>query len=130
MGAQQIAQMEPGISEVYKGINSPDDPPTACCTLEATNLSGAEVWIQAMPGTINMSYPPTEEPLGLLRRQAIVCPPDLYLVEWKAGEYATFGFSNISAREHAFLIDQLFVKILACDDEGYELRMMIEPLET
>src|SRR4051812_22829138 len=101
MGVNQIAAMEPGLAEVYKGINSPDDLPTLCCTLSAATPSGAEVWIQAMPGTINMLYPLAEEPLGLLRRQGISSPPDIYLVEWAAGEYATFGFRNISAKDHA-----------------------------
>lgn len=130
MGANQIAAMEPSLSEVYKGISSPDDLPTSCCTLEAMTLSGSGVWIQVMPGTINMAYPFTEEPLDLLRRQGVRSPSDIYLVEWSAGEYATFGFGDISARDHAFLVDQLFVKVLGCDDASYELKILIEPLET
>jgi hypothetical protein len=130
MGAHQIARMEPSISEVYKGVSGPDDPPTACCTLEATNISGSAVWIQAMPGTVNMSYPFAEEPLGLLRRRGVRGPSDLYLVEWAAGEYATFGFGDTSARDHAFFVDQLLVKMLGCDDESYEVKASIEPLDT
>lgn len=129
MGARQIAEMLPGVSEVYKGINSPDDPPTACCTLEALTPSGSEVWIQVMPGTVNMAYPLTEEPLELLGRQGIHGPADMYLVEWKAGEYATFGFDDIAPREHATFVDQLFVKVLGCDDEAYEVKASIEPLD-
>ena len=130
MGAEQIAEMEPSLSEVYKGISSPDEPPTLCCTLESTTLSGSEVWIQVMPGTINMSYPFTEEPLELLSRQGVRSPSDIYLVEWTAGEYATFSFGDISPRDHAFFADQLFVKLLGCDDAAYKLKMLIEPLET
>jgi hypothetical protein len=130
MGANQIAAIEPSLSEVYKGIASPDDPPTSCCTLEAKTLSGAEVWIQVMPGTVNMAYPFTEEPLELLRKQGVRSPSDTYLVEWAAGEYATFGFGHISAREHAVLVDQLFVKVFGCDDAGYNPEILIEPLET
>ena len=129
MGARQIAEMEPGLNEVYKGISGPDDPPTACCTIESATLSGAAVWIQALPGNVNMGYPFTEEPLGLLRRQGVRGPSDMYLVEWAAGEYATFGFDNTPARDHAFFVDQLFVKVLGCDDEGYRLKVSIEPLE-
>jgi hypothetical protein len=128
MGAKQIAEMERSLSEVYRGINSPDDPPTACCTLEAKTLSGSEVWIQALPGTVNMQYPLTEEPLEMLLRQGIRSPPDIYLVEWAAGEYATFGFRDISARDHACFVDQLFVRVLGCDDAGYEMSIRIEPL--
>ncbi len=130
MSANQIAEMEPGISKVYEGISGPDDPPTSCCTLEATTLSGAEVWVQVMPGTINMSYPFAEEPLGLLHTQGVRTPPDIYLVDWSAGEYATFGFGDISPEDHANLVDQLFVKTLGCDDASYQLKIKIEALET
>lgn len=130
MGMNQIAQMEPSLRKVYEGISSPDDPPTFCCTLEAMSLSGSEVWIQAMPGTINMIYPLTEEPLDLLRRHGVRSPSDIYLVEWATGEFATFGFGNIPARDHAFFVDQLFVKVLGCDDASYELKSVIERLET
>jgi len=129
MGANQIARMGPSLGEVYKGISGSDDPPTSCCTLETTTLSGSEVWIQVMPGTVNMVYPFAEEPLELLRRQGVRSPPDIYLVEWAAGEYATFGFGDIPPRDHAFFVDQLFVKVLGCDDASYVLRMSIEPLE-
>jgi hypothetical protein len=130
LGVNQIAAMEPSLIEVYKGISNSDDPPTLCCTLETMTLSDSEVWIQVMPGTINMVYPFTEEPLDLLRRKRVRSPSDIYLVEWAAGEYATLGFGNIPARDHAFFVDQLFVKVLGCDDASYELKMLIEPLET
>ena len=130
MGANQIAEMEPSLSEVYKGVSSPDDPPTSCCTLEAMTLVGAEVWIQVMPGTVNMAYPFTEEPFDLLRRQGVRSPSDIYLVEWAAGEYATFGFGDISPRDHASFVDRLFVKVLGCDDASYQLKTSIEQLES
>ena len=130
MGTHQIAVMEPSIGEVYKGVSGPDDPPAAVCTLEAATPSGSAVWIQAMPGNVNMSYPFAEEPLELLRVRGVRAPSDLYLVEWSAGEYAAFGFGDIPARDHAFFVDQLFVKVLGCDDAGYEPKAAIEPLET
>jgi hypothetical protein len=130
MGAKQIAEMEPSLREVYAGVSGPDDPPTACCTMESVNLSGAEVWLQAMPGTVNMAYPLASEPLSVLRERGVRCPAGFYLVEWAAGEYATFGFDNIAPRDHAFFADQLFVKVLGCDGESYALRTTIEPLET
>ena len=130
MGASQIAEMETSLREVYKGISSPDDPPTLCCSMEAMTISGLEVWIQVMPGTVNMAYPFTDDPLELLRRRGVRSPSDIYLVEWAAGEYATFGFGDISARDHAFFVDRLFVQVLGCDDANYQLKTAIEPLET
>ena len=129
MGARQIARMGPGIGEVYKGVSGPDDPPAACCTVEATNSSGSAVWIQALAGNVNMAYPFAEEPLGLIRARGVRGPADIYLVEWAAGEYAAFGFGNLPARDHASFVDQLFVKVLGCDDEGYEPQVSLEPLD-
>jgi hypothetical protein len=130
MGARQVAQMQTLFGEIYAGISGPDDPPPACCTLESANAAGSAVWVQALAGTVNMGYPFAEEPLGLLGRRGVRCPPDTYLVEWAANEYATLGFGHITPRDHAFLVDQIFVRVLACDDAGYELSSSIEPLES
>jgi hypothetical protein len=130
MGANQIAKMEPSLREIYKGISGPDDPPALCCTMEAINLSGSRLWVQSMPGTVNMAYLWSEEPLEVLRAQGVRSPLDLYLVEWAAGEYATFGFAYMSPRDHATFIDQLYVKVLNCDDATYEVNILVEPLET
>lgn len=130
MGARQINEMMPAMGRVYEGVKGPDDPPTACCTLEATTPSGEAVWIQAMAGTVNMGYPFAEEPLAMLRSRGVRVPADTYLVEWAAGQYATFGFGNLTPSDHASLVDRLFVKVFGCDDEGYELTTLIEPLET
>ncbi|HEY5883808.1 MAG TPA: hypothetical protein VIT88_03935 [Pyrinomonadaceae bacterium] len=116
------------MAPVYEGVASPDDAPSSLCTLESMNTTGVPVWIQVLPGNVNMAYPFTEEPLGLLRQRGLRCPQDLYLVEWIAGEYASFGFSDIPARDHASFVDQLFVKILRCDDENYSFKATIEPL--
>ncbi|HKO43459.1 MAG TPA: hypothetical protein VJU84_09220 [Pyrinomonadaceae bacterium] len=129
MGADQIAQMARSIAKVYEGVTTPDDAPALLCTFESTTPSGSQVWIQVLPGNVNMSYPFTEEPLALLRQRGVRSPPDLYLVEWVAGEYAAFGFSDVPARDHASFVDQLFVKILGCDDGSYSLAITIESVE-
>ena len=129
MGANQITQMAGSIAKVYEGGTKPDDAPTLLCTLESTTSSGSEVWIQVLPGNVNMAYPLTDEPLELLRQRGVRSPPDLYLVEWVAGEYAAFGFSDIAARDHASFVDQLFVKILGCDDGSYSLTTTTESID-
>ncbi|MDQ6941376.1 MAG: hypothetical protein M3169_02550 [Candidatus Eremiobacteraeota bacterium] len=129
MGDDQVAAMEPSVAEVYKGIVKPDDPPTLCCTLESRSASGSKVWIQVMPGTVNMGYPFATEPLELLRNRCVDTPPGMYLVEWNANEYATFGFENVSPHDHATFVDQLFVRVLGCDDATYELGISSEPLD-
>ena len=129
MGDDQIAQMARSIAKVYEGVTTPDDAPRLLCTLESTTSTGSLVWIQVLPGNVNMAYPFSEEPLELLRQRGVRSPPDLYLVEWVAGEYAAFGFSDVPARDHASFVDQLFVKILGCDDTSYSFKTTMEPVD-
>ena len=129
MGADQIAQMVRSIAKVYEAVTNPDDAPALLCTLESTTSAGSPVWIQVLPGNVNMAYPFPEEPLGLLRQKGVRNPADLYLVEWVAGEYAAFGFSDMPARDHAAFVDQLFVKILGCDDGSYSLTTTMESVD-
>ena len=129
MGDDQIAQMARSIAKVYEGVTTPDDAPRLLCSLESTTSSGSQVWIQVLPGNVNMAYPFSEEPLELLRQRGVRSPPDLYLVEWVAGEYAAFGFSDVPARDHASFVDQLFVKILGCDDTSYSFKTTMESVD-
>lgn len=129
MGANQIAEIARSLGKIYEGVTNPDDAPKYCCTLESISSSGAQVWIQALPGNVNMCYPNTEEPLEFLRLRGVRCPQDLYLVQWVAGEYAAFGFRDVTARDHAVFIDQLFVKILGCDDGRYSLKVTTESFD-
>ena len=129
MGADQIAEMTRSIAKVYEGVTT-EGAPTLLCTFESTTPSGSQMWIQVLPGNVNMAYPFTEEPLELLRQRGVRSPPDLYLVEWVAGEYAAFGFSDIAAREHASFVDQLFVKVLGCDDGSYNFTTTMESVNS
>ena len=129
MGANQIATIERNLNEICKDSHDGNEPPLACCTFETTSAQGAPVWIQAMPGTVNMSYGLSADPTELLRNQGVRGPADLYIVDWEAGEYATFGFEGVSTRDQAFFVDQLFVKVLGCDDETYQLTAKTESLD-
>ena len=129
MGAEQIAQMARSIAKVYEGVTTADDAPTLLCTFESTTSSGSMVWIQVLPGNVNMAYPFSEEPLELLREKGVRSPPDLYVVEWVAGEYVAFGFSDIPVRDHAAFVDQLFVKILGCEDSSYSFKTTMESVD-
>ena len=130
MGDTQVAAMEPAVAGVYEGITKPDDPPASCCTIESQSASGSKVWIQVMPGTVNMGYPFETEPLETLRNQCVDTPPGMYLTEWNANEYATFGFENVAPHDHAVFVDQLFVRVLGCDDATYTLEISVEALDT
>jgi hypothetical protein len=129
MSTVQIFAMEPSIARVHEGISGPDDAPKMACTFEATSVDDRNVWIQAMPGTVNMQYPHTDDPEQYFPAKGVRAPEDLYFVEWKAGEYATFGFDSLDARDFASFVDQLFVKVLSCDDDTYEPRASFESLE-
>ena len=128
MGARRIVELSRSIAKVYEAVTTAGDSPMQLCTFESTTSTGAQVWIQVLPGNVNMVYPFSHDPIELIRQRGVRSPSDLYLVEWVAGEYASLGFSDIPARDHASFVDQLFVKILGCDDETYGLKITIESI--
>ena len=94
-----------------------------CCTVEASNAAGEDVSIQVMQGTINIApYTHDEEPLEQLESCGALEGLDdqeLDVQEWEPGSFATLGFGGLATAEVAQLVDQIFVKLLGCDDAGY-----------
>lgn len=117
MGERQRAILYPAVADL---LARPDDG-DSICTLSAINAAGEEVWVQLIAGgSLNTQYPPNDEPMRKLGELGVFGTLRLSLVEWEAGNYATFDLAGIAARDVVFVIDQLFVKLLQCDDAGYE----------
>lgn len=129
MGAGQMEAIERGIADAYKGISDPLDPPGVCCTFETRNTADEEVWIQVIAGSVNMMYPFDDEPFERLRTTGVRRPQNLDMIDWVANSYATFDVDDVSVRDQAFLVDQLFTKVLGCDDGSYEVAASFEDLE-
>jgi hypothetical protein len=116
MGDRQRAAIEPPARDVL-------ERPTAgetICTFSATNRVGEEVWVQLIDGgSLNTLYPFDDEPMRRLGSLGFGTLK-VTLIEWEAGNFATFDVHGIASWDVAFVIDQLFVKLLQCDDAGYQ----------
>ena len=117
MGERQRAMLYPAVSDLLARPGGGD----AVCTITATNTAGEEVWLQLIEGgSLNTQYPPDDEPVKRLAALGVFGTLKPSLIEWEAGGYATYDLEGITARDVAFVVDQLFVRLLQCDDAGYE----------
>ena len=122
MGERQRAIIEPAARDLL--ARSGND---AICTITATNAAGEDVWIQLIEGgSLNTQYPPDDEPVKRLGALGVFGTLKVPLIEWEAGNFATFDVLGIASWDVAFVIDQLFVKLLQCDDAGYEPAASLE----
>lgn len=122
MGERQRLMIEPAARALQ--ARSGGD---AICTFTATNAAGEEVWIQLIEGgSLNTQYPPDEEPMKRLGILGVFGTLKAPLIEWEAGSFATFDVSGIASWDVAFIVDQLFVRLLKCDDAGYEPASSVE----
>jgi hypothetical protein len=94
-----------------------------CCTIEARNAAGEDVSIQVMQGSINISpYAHDDDPLE--RLESCGATDDLEddkldVLEWEPGTYATIAIEGLAVADVAQLVDQVFTRLLGCDDASY-----------
>ena len=110
-----------GIAEVIE-----DAEVSYCATFTSVNARGDEVWVQVVGRSINAQYPFEVEPMAQLRALGVRDRPALELITWQAASYVTLDAPNASARDLAFVVNELFVKVLGCLDGQYELAVTIE----
>lgn len=100
--------------------------PDACATMEVSGNS--DRWVQFTGHVVNAAYPHTEAP----DRNAAVKPllGDLAptLVNWEAGQFATFEFATTDAAALARWIDGYFILVLGCRRDFYAVKARIEDL--
>ena len=103
-----------------------------CCTIETVNSEGKDVAIQVLQHSISIApYPFSEDPLSRMERNGVMQElgdPDLSLVDWDTNIYAQVRTDSLDARKVAELVDLTFVKLLACDDASYAIRVSTEDL--
>ena len=122
MGERQRLIMEPAVRDLL--ARSGGD---AICTFTATDSAGEEVWVQLIEGgSLNTLYPLEDDPAKRLGQLGVFGTLKVSLIEWDAGNFATFDIEAIAAWDVAFVVDQLFVKLLKCDDAGYQPASSIE----
>lgn len=120
MAQRQREAIAAAISEV---MASGGEDSTLCCTIEARNAEGDDVSIQVMQDSINISpYAHDDDPLE--RLESCGATDDLEddkldVLEWEPGTYATIGVEGLAVADVAQLVDQVFTRLLGCDDESY-----------
>lgn len=116
MGDRQRLAIEPDVRDVLGRPAAGD----TICTFTASNKAGEEVWIQLIDGgSLNTMYPFDDDPAKRLAALGVFGTLKVSMIEWEAGNYATFDVQGIASGDVAFVIDQLFVRLLQCDDAGY-----------
>jgi hypothetical protein len=91
-----------------------------CCTIEARNAEGEDVSIQVMQDSVNITpYDDDSDPLERLDECGATDGLDaanLEVVDWEAGKYAAIGIEGLGVADVARLVDQVFTRLLGCDD--------------
>lgn len=125
----QRREIERGLIDAGAVSADPNAEPTHCCTIVSQDAAGSQVWIQALTGSVNMMYPFEQEPLEKLRVSSVRSPLGMELIEWQPTAFATFAVSTVTVGELAFFLEQLFTRVLGCDEADYETQIMIETLD-
>jgi hypothetical protein len=75
-------------------------------------------------------YVHSDEPLARLQACGATkgLDADLELLDWGAGVFATVGIDELDDADVAQLIDQVFVRLLGCDDASYQISASTEDL--
>lgn len=120
MGADQIAAIRPAIVELEEAPAAED----WCATFE---VPGTGLWVQVVLGTLNFSYPYADNPGARLRDLGFAAP-GLEPTGWQPGKYATFSHAPLPSQDLAKLVDRLFVELLGCDHQSYEIDVSLERL--
>ncbi len=119
VGQRQREAIAAAIGEVMNA----EEGTMLCCTIEARNAPGDEVAVQVMQDSINISpYAHEDDPLERLAScgaTAGLDDADLEVVDWEAGKYATLGVGDVAPANVALLVDQVFTRLLGCDDAAY-----------
>jgi hypothetical protein len=129
MGQRQQEAIATAITEL---MTSGESGEMLCCTLEAQSASGEAVAIQVMQDSVNITpYPHDDDPLNRLEQCGAtegVDNVDLELVDWEAGKFATIGIDELEVADVARLVDQIFTRLLGCNDSTYFPTANVEDL--
>ena len=129
MGQRQQEAIATAITEL---MTSGESGEMLCCTLEAQNAAGEDVAIQVMQDSVNITpYAHGDDPLDRLEQCGATEGVDdisLELVDWEAGKFATIGIDDLEVADVARLVDQIFTRLLGCNESTYIPAATVEDL--
>jgi hypothetical protein len=129
MGQRQQEAIAEAIADV---MTSGDADSMLCCTLEATDASGESVAVQVMQDSVNITpYAHDDDPLDRLEQCGAtegLDNVDLELVDWEPKKFATIGIDDLEVADVARLVDQIFTRLLGCNDSTYAPAGTVEDL--
>jgi hypothetical protein len=123
MSADQIAEIRPGLVEIFSAPEEED----WCVTFELPEDS--DVWVQVTREHINFPYTSSDDPAHLLIWATRSLNLDVQLSSWEPGKFATFTHGNATdARALAKLVDFIFTQVLGCADVDYAVDFTLNRL--
>jgi len=122
VGQHQQAEIAQRIAEVYQRSTAGVD-----WCLEMFAGPGENMWIQVVPTNVNTAWPLQTEPLATVDQLEIPRLAGLDLIDFQPGLFATYLFDETNFQAIAEFVDQLFLKVLGCDDD-YALRFNLMEL--
>lgn len=120
MAQRQRDEIEAAISGL---MTAGEAGASLCCTIEARTAEGEDVSIQVMQETINiLPYAHDDGPLERLESCGAtddLADDKLDVLAWEPGTYATIAIEGLAVADVAQLVDQVFTRLLGCDDASY-----------
>jgi len=113
MSADQIAEIAPLVREVLSASAQQAPGPEWCATFEVVGNSSA--WAQVTASSVNFAYPHEDAPR--VRLESVLSRlPDIELLSWEPGQYATFSFGPASATAVARVVDEALALLFELDE--------------
>jgi len=103
MGSEQIAQLQPSITEVFEAASSGD----WCATF--TVVEHPNDWLQVTRSELNFAYPALSDPTPAVEALAKSSGLDLRLSCWEGGKFVTLEYdANLGPSDVAKIADLVF----------------------
>lgn len=93
-----------------------------CITIQAKDDETR--WVQLTWDCINAAYPFSDEPLGQLGKLGIMLSPEIHLLDWKSGTYATFAHPAKELGQIAKFVLEYLQKVLDADPQKRDLQVI------
>ena len=127
MGADQIAAIRPALNELLQAAeNDKSGAGELCATFTVPEYP--MIWVQVVSGSINASYPHSEEPCAFLSNANVPPLPGLVVENWEPRRFATFAYAAVPTHSIAEFLDCLLIAFHALEPGEYQIDVEFERL--